>query len=115
MTCVAEEDDPAVAPLRERLPLEDSSFVAIGTRIEHGAHIRMKSFARLPQLAGVALGRPRLACEPFRRLGHAGDEIDFAAVPRRTTSDGWMITARGPNGVLSRYSSARSVRWRPQF
>lgn len=98
MTCVAEEDDRAVAPLRERLPFEDRSFVAIGTRIEHGAHVRMKSFARFLRLVGVALGRPRLACEPFGRLGRAGDEIDFAAsmfaVARRTTSDAWMITAR---------------------
>ena len=81
----------------------------------------MKSFVRLAQFVHVALRRPRLARQPLGRLGHAGDEVDLAAVAARVVDDDVPVDAppfrarrrRRPCRPSARTETSRDTRSRP--
>src|SRR5690349_14725746 len=83
MTRVTEQAYPAVAPARQRLTLENRPLVTIGARLQHHAHLGMKSLVSLAQLANFSLRRPGLLRQPIGRLRNAGDEVKLAAIPPR--------------------------------
>ena len=79
MAGVAEQDDEAVGPARQRIALEQRPLVHARTGGQQALHVLVEAGQRLANLAHLAARRPGLHVPV--RIGHAGDEVDL--VPPR--------------------------------
>ena len=93
MTGIAQQSNAAHAPARQRIAFEDRPFVTIGTCIEHGAHVGMKTRVGGAQFLDIAFGRPRFFGRPAYALGQAGDAIDFVALGGGVVNESMPVPA----------------------
>ena len=65
---IAQQNDTVRAPGRQGIAFIQGPLVNVGTGVEHGLHLRMKTLERFAQLSEVALRRPGLDAKFRLRL-----------------------------------------------